>query len=128
MVRKNLDLRSWRILLVDNNEVYILFSKMYFERCGAVVDVTSSGQDALEMSSGNVYNAIVYNLETTDLSGFEFLQALKNKADYTPVIGVSAQDYRGRAIKAGLKGIVNRENQLVEVPEIIHNLKMAVPI
>lgn len=128
MVRKNLDLRSWRILLVDNNEVYILFSKMYFERCGADVDVTSSGTEALNMTTETNYNAVVYNLETTDLSGFEFLQALKSKTNYTPVIGVSSQDYKGRAIKAGLKGIVNRENQLVEVPEIIHNLKMAVPI
>lgn len=128
MVRKNLDLQGWQVLIVDNNEVYILFSKMYLERCGALVVVVENGNDALKLVSKEQFNVVIYNLEIPGLSGFEFLDALKSGGIYTPIIGVSAQDYRGRAIKAGLAGIVNRENQLVDVPEIIHNLKMAVPI
>jgi CheY-like chemotaxis protein len=128
MVRKNLDLQGWRILIVDNNEVYILFSKMYLERCGAIVEVSDNGNEALDLVTKTAYNVVIYNLEIIGLSGFEMLESLKSRGIYTPIIGVSAQDYRGRAIKAGLAGIVNRENQLVEVPEIIHNLKMAVPI
>jgi CheY-like chemotaxis protein len=128
MVRKHLDLSGWQILLADDNEVYVLFMRMYLERCGATIHHVASGPLALNEVLNGKFNLIIYDFEIQGLNGFEFLEALKKKSDFTPVIGISSQDYRGRAMKAGLSGIVNRENQLVEIPEIIHNLQMAVPI
>jgi CheY-like chemotaxis protein len=128
MVRKNLDLSGWNILLADHNEVYVLFMRMYLERCGAKVTLVDNGREALKLALTNNYNLVIYDFGLRGFNGFEFMDSLKKSGHHVPVIGISSADYRGRAIKSGLSGIVNRENQLVEIPEIIYNLQMAVPI
>ncbi|MCH8553860.1 MAG: response regulator [Schleiferiaceae bacterium] len=124
MVRKNLDLTGWQILLADDNEVYVLFMQMYLERCGAAIKVVKSGSAAIEAVKSHTFDAIIYDFELSPKSGFEFLEELSELPNQPPVIGVTSQDYRGRALNAGLMGIVSRQHQIVEIPELLYNLKM----
>ena len=59
-----------RILLVEDNEINQQVAKEILESAGLVVTIANNGQDALEFVTGNVYDAVLMDVQMPVMDGY----------------------------------------------------------
>lgn len=90
-----------RLLIVEDEIDILLALQRGLKKEGYAVDITSNGEEALELLSINVYDLLVLDINLPGVDGFSILEILRQKDVSTKVIIVSAN----REIEDRIKGL-----------------------
>lgn len=81
-----------RVLVVEDEVRLAGALKRGLQAEGFVVDVAHDGQDGLERTRQNEYDAVVLDVMLPKLSGYRVVQALRADRNWVPVLMLSAKD------------------------------------
>ncbi len=103
--------RSWRILLVDDEEVIRANLAAFLRRSGLTVDVAGDGEAALARMGVFRPDLVVLDVLMPRLDGREMLRRLRQGGDWTPVIlltQVGSPAERAMALEEGADDYLNK--------------------
>ena len=81
-----------RLLLVDDEPRLTAALARGLRADGFAVDVAADGLRALELAAEVSYDAVLLDLMLPQVSGYDVVRRLRARADWTPVLVVSAKD------------------------------------
>jgi signal transduction histidine kinase/CheY-like chemotaxis protein/HPt (histidine-containing phosphotransfer) domain-containing protein len=116
--------RGRRVLVVDDNEVNLLVAQRMLEELGFLVDLATSGEQAIDASGKNRYSAILIDSQMPGMSGNETTRVIRERERdelRTPIIALTANamaEDRERAFDAGVDGYLSK-------PVFIEDLTLA---
>jgi CheY-like chemotaxis protein/HPt (histidine-containing phosphotransfer) domain-containing protein len=112
---REIDLSPYRLLLVEDNEVNLLYSKMVLEKWGVKIDTANNGLEALEMLKKNDYDLILMDVLMPTMNGFEathFIRTnFKSPKSETKIIAITANAIKGdyeKCIEAGMDDYLSK--------------------
>jgi PAS domain S-box-containing protein len=101
--------RGWRVLLVEDNDVNRKLAQLLLEYHGVVVDAAESGATALTLFRQNRYQVILMDIQMPDMNGVEATVLMRQDADperaSTPIVALTANAFRSdneRYLAAGM--------------------------
>ncbi len=80
-----------RILVVDDEKDICDILQFNLEKEGFIVDVATSGEEALEMIT-DVHQLIILDVMMDGISGFKMAEKLRNDRNYIPIIFLTAKN------------------------------------
>ena len=93
-------IRNVKILVVDDDETIRKTMKAIFEDEGYIVDVVSTGKEAIEKTEKTVYNLALLDIRLPDMEGVELLKLMKDSLPRTRKIMVTGYPSVQNAIAA----------------------------
>jgi DNA-binding response OmpR family regulator len=87
----HLDNAPMRILVVEDNKKTAAFISKALKSEGFAVDVLHTGRDALSAITGGLFDGVVLDIMLPDHDGLSLLRRLRESADRTPVLLLSAR-------------------------------------
>jgi CheY-like chemotaxis protein len=88
--------KDTRVLLVEDNSLNQLVTKLMVESLGCSVDLANNGRKALELYDPSVHDCIFMDIEMPVMNGLEATAALREKyGNDFPIIGLSADAMGG---------------------------------
>ena len=90
-----------RTLLVEDDAASASGIALTLRSIGAVVDITDTGQEALELARHCDYDIVVLDLGLPDMEGYEVVRGMRRARNATPVLILSGQS----APQAKVKGL-----------------------
>jgi signal transduction histidine kinase/CheY-like chemotaxis protein len=102
-------LNGTSILLVDDNPMNVLVAQTYLKRWGAVTDVATNGQEALDMLDTSKHRLILMDLQMPVMDGYESTKKMRLNGVHIPIIALTAnlpKDVEEEAFKTGFDDIV----------------------
>jgi two-component system, sensor histidine kinase and response regulator len=101
--------QNLRILLAEDNPINQKLAVTLLQKAGYSVDAVESGVHAVEKVKNGRYNAILMDVQMSEMDGFEATQLIRawqrEKGQYTPIIAMTAHALSGdreRCIAAGM--------------------------
>lgn len=106
-------LKSWPILVIDDEPDSLLVAQRLLKKCGAEVSTASNGKIGLQIATEKHPRFILTDLSMPEMSGWEMLFELKKTPGLaeTPVIALSAHAMPGdreRALAAGFHNYLTK--------------------
>lgn len=104
-----------KVLVVDDDELFLESAEDTLESLGLDADTATCGADAVEMVEshhlgGNEYRCVIIDWKMPDMSGLETVKAIREKVgEDVSLIIISAYDWteiEAEAIKAGANGFI----------------------
>ena len=83
-------LKSATLLLVDNNEITLIKFRRILESFVKKVYYASNGKEALKIYKKNKPSFIITDIEMPHMNGLEFVEIIRKKNEYIPIMIVSA--------------------------------------
>ena len=124
-------LAGMRVLLVEDNEINQEMARYILLHCGALVEVASNGEIALDMLRDDPqrFDAVLMDLQMPVMDGFRATQAIRAMGLRTlPIIAMTANampEDRVRAMEAGVDAHVAKP---IDVDEMIATLTRLAPL
>lgn len=119
-----LNLAKQKLLLVEDNDVNIMYTRKILENWNCVPDEAKNGLIALEKLKENDYDLILMDVRMPIMDGFEatkFIRAnFKPPKSNTPIIALTANAIKGddeKCIEAGMNDYISKPFQ----PETLKN-------
>lgn len=112
-----------RLLVVDDEEAICEGCRRIFARQGFEVEKTSDARAGLNMAQENNYAAILLDIKMPEMTGIEFLEALRAKKPQVPVILMTGYPSIPNAISAvrlGAAGYVTKPFTPEEISQAVH--------
>lgn len=81
---------SMRILIVEDDEATAAYISKGLIESGHQADVASEGDRGLAMASSSDYDALIVDRMLPNLDGLSLIESLRNNADHTPALVLSA--------------------------------------
>lgn len=99
-----------KILLVEDDFIMILAGKTTFQSLGCQVDVAENGQEAVHLSSTQVYDLIIMDLGLGETTGYAVTEQIRTNSmnTKTPVIALtvySAMALADDCFKVGMNDV-----------------------
>lgn len=87
-----IDLKTSKILIVDDNTFYLSLLKAMLKDLNATVFMASSGKEALELFKTNDFALAVLDIQMPEMDGFELASIIRNRQnrDLVPIIFLTA--------------------------------------
>lgn len=108
-----------RLLIIEDEKDILLALQKGLQKEGYAIDVTSDGEEALELLNLNTYDLVVLDINLPSIDGFSILEILREKDVTTRVIIVSAN----REIEDKIKGLDLGANDYLVKPFDFSELK-----
>ena len=89
-----------RILVVDDDEKIRKTMQTILEDEGYIVDLATTGNEAIEMAQKTAYNVALLDIRLPDMEGVELLKLMKNNVPKTRKIMVTGYPSMQNAISA----------------------------
>ncbi len=116
-VTDELVLPPLRLLVADDDEVFLESAEDTLKSLGVDTDTASNGEDAVKKvaehhDKGNDYHCVIIDWKMPDMDGLETIKAIREKVgDDVSVIIISAYDWteiEEEAMKAGANGFITK--------------------
>lgn len=83
-----------KILVVDDDEIFLETTRDTIEDLGAQIDTATTGEQALKLASENAYSVIIVDWRMPDMNGCDIAESIRKKVKKpTPIILASAYDW-----------------------------------
>ncbi len=83
-----------RILVVDDDEIFLETTRDTIEDLGAQIDTATTGEQALKLASENAYSVIIVDWRMPDMNGCDIAESIRKKVKKpTPIILARAYDW-----------------------------------
>jgi DNA-binding NtrC family response regulator len=112
-------------LVVDDEKNVQRTLSITLSRAGHVVDVASSGEEAIEKIKQTLYDFVVTDLKMGKVDGLGVLTAVKERDPETEVILMSAYGSIGSAVKAMKDGAHDYLEKPFSPEELLHAVELA---
>ena len=102
-------LRGIHILLVEDNPLNVLVAQTMLQNNGALVDVATNGEEALELLDATRHQLILMDLHMPVMDGYEATVLLRKRGETLPIIALTAStpmEVESGALAAGLNDVV----------------------
>jgi EAL domain-containing protein (putative c-di-GMP-specific phosphodiesterase class I)/DNA-binding NarL/FixJ family response regulator len=117
-----------RILLIDDDTKLIRAYQRILSALGSVVEATSSAREALESVSSKAFDAIVTDVHMPEMTGLEFLVAVRERDIDIPVILMTGEPSLDSAMRAVEFGAFRYLVKPVDVPYLDSLIRRAVQL
>ena len=116
------------ILLVEDNDVNIMISKMYLKKLGYEADIVKSGMDAIRAWNQKHYDLILMDCQMPGMSGYSVtaeirrLESENPALPRTPIIAVTANAMEGdreRCLAVGMTDYISKPLEISELTSVI---------
>ena len=125
--------RPLRILLTDDNAVNRRLAARLLEKQGHVVQVASSGREALAALEREAFDLAILDVQMADMDGFETTAIIREReratGDHLPIVAMTAHamaDDRARCLQAGMDGYLSKPIDPVTLAREIRRVSSAV--
>ena len=119
----NRDYRGKKVLVVDDNMINVKLAKRLLENYNIIVDMSTSGRDAIEKVKENKYDIIFLDHMMPELDGIATLKLLKEKYnDLPPIIALTANSYGGlreKYISYGFNDYISKPINVKELSKML---------
>lgn len=123
----NIDDRSVKVLLVDDQPVNRMLLKQQLEIFEVDVDAAADGAEALALWQDGEYDLIITDCHMPEMDGYEFTRNVRDieqtkGARHTPIIAWTANvlsDERGRSMAAGMDDMLTKPTELHTLQEML---------
>ncbi|WP_158825024.1 ATP-binding protein [Mucilaginibacter lacusdianchii] len=79
-----------RVLVVDDNPMNIMVAQSFLKRWGALVDVATDGQQALNKIDTAIHKLVLMDIHMPVMDGYESARTMRTKGINTPIIALTA--------------------------------------
>jgi signal transduction histidine kinase/ligand-binding sensor domain-containing protein/CheY-like chemotaxis protein len=117
---------SLRILLAEDNLVNQRLAMRLLERRGHLVELASSGREAIEWLERKSFDLILMDLQMPDMDGIEATAIIREREKHggqrTPIVALTAHTMKGdreRCLEAGMDNYINKPIDAVKFLEIV---------
>ncbi len=121
-------LKTFRILLVEDNLINQKISKITLEKSGCKLDVANNGKEAVEKYIQHPYDLILMDIQMPVMDGLEATRKIRefetsqgNRHAYIVALTANAMESdRKNAMKAGMDGFIAKPFNPKELLKILH--------
>jgi signal transduction histidine kinase/CheY-like chemotaxis protein len=102
-------LQGISILLVEDNPLNVLVAQTILENSGAIVEVATNGEEALEKLDNTRHQLVLMDLHMPVMDGYEATILLRRRGEKLPIIALTAStpnEVESEAHAAGLSDVV----------------------
>lgn len=129
------DFRGTRLLLVDDEPLYLMSMRKFLHPLEAVCDEAESGREALAKLARNHYDLVVMDLNMPVMSGYETVERMRNgeagsEAGRVPVVAHSAEPAHIAQIlseKAGMQALISKPCSQAELINVMRAALHVIP-
>jgi DNA-binding NtrC family response regulator len=118
--------KSPRILVVDDDDTIRTTMKAILQDEGYIVDLASTGKEAIQKSQENNYNVALLDIRLPDMEGVELLKLLKDGVPRTRKIMVTGYPSLQNAISALNKNADAYLLKPVDVEKLLMTVKQQI--
>ncbi len=108
---QNGDLGGLKILLVEDVEFNVLVAEKMLKIWNAAVDVSSNGQEAVQMAKTGSYDIILMDLQMPVMDGYTASRCIREFDSCTPIIALTASasaDMQQKALDHGMNDTISK--------------------
>jgi PAS domain S-box-containing protein len=120
----DIDLSKYKLLLVEDNEVNILYTNKILQKWNCTPDVAKNGLIALDKLKEKKYDLILMDVRMPAMDGFEASKFIRNNFEppksEIPIIALTANAIKGddeKCLRAGMNDYISKPFQ----PETLKN-------
>ncbi len=95
-----MDVKQWRLLIVDDEEGMRDLLEIVFRKQGYDVSTASTGKEALKLFEEKGFDAIVQDIRMPDMDGITLLKEIRSRAPALPVVMITAFSSWDNAVEA----------------------------
>jgi len=117
-----------RLLLVDDEEEFLLATSRALGRRGFEVTVAPNGVTALDKISSESFDVVVLDVKMPDIDGLEVFNQISGRYPEIPVILLTGHPSLADAFRTSKQGIADYLSKPVEIEELAHKIRYAVDI
>jgi DNA-binding NtrC family response regulator len=117
-----------RILVVDDDDTIRTTMKAILQDEGYIVDLASTGKEAIQKSQENNYNVALLDIRLPDMEGVELLKLLKDGVPRTRKIMVTGYPSLQNAISALNKNADAYLLKPVDVEKLLNTVKQQLEV
>jgi DNA-binding NtrC family response regulator len=114
------------LLMVDDEEEFLMSSAKALSRRGFEVDVAPNGVTALEMIELNDYDVVILDVKMPDIDGIEVFRQIRQTQPYLPVILLTGHSSLEDAFQASKDGIADYLSKPIEIEELTRVIRETV--
>lgn len=122
----NANKESIRLLLVDDEEEFLMATSQALRRRGFEVTVAPNGVTALEKISREIFDIVVLDVKMPDIDGIEVFSQIREQQPDLPVILLTGHPSTSDAFHTSKKGIADYISKPVDMDELAGIIKAAV--
>lgn len=111
-----------KIMVVDDEKNILMLYKSELEEEGYEVITANSGKEALELFESQNPDLVTLDIMMPDIDGIQVLRQIKQKSPNTPVIMLTAYDYRDDFSIWASDAYVVKSSDLTELKETIKKI------
>ncbi len=114
------------LLIVDDEEEFLVSSAQALSRRGFAVDVAPNGVTALEMIELRSYEVVVLDVKMPDIDGIEVFRQIRRTLPSLPVILLTGHSTLEDAFRTSKDGIADYLTKPIEMEELAEKIREAV--
>ncbi|MEW5923121.1 MAG: response regulator, partial [Candidatus Zixiibacteriota bacterium] len=118
--------KKYKLLLVDDEEEFLVSSSKALGRRGFEVDVAPNGVTALEKINDVVFDAIVLDVKMPDIDGVEVFRQIHERYPDMPVILLTGHASVGDAFQTSKEGITDYLAKPIDMDELAKRIHHAI--
>ncbi len=114
-----MDRKNLKLLVVDDEDLFLDTLRKILEKYGYEPDISGSGEEAVEKIQQNRYDVILTDLKMPGASGMDVLKAARKRDSDTQVIVISAHRNAGNILEAMRLGAIDFLKKPIDAPSIL---------
>lgn len=119
------DIRTPRVLVVDDDRIFLVKILDILRVCGLQAEGASSGGQALEAMKDTAYDVVITDLVMADLTGIDLLKAIRVQSPILPVICISGVESFDAAVEMIRNGAFDFLPKPVESDKLLETVNRA---
>jgi len=106
-------IRGARVLLAEDNEINQQVAQEMLEKAGLVVDIANNGDEAVKRVKGEVYDAVLMDIQMPGMDGLEATREIRRDSRFKalPILAMTAHAMAGdreKTLEAGMNDHVTK--------------------
>jgi DNA-binding NtrC family response regulator len=126
MVIMNKKTENIKLLMVDDEEEFLVSSSQALGRRGFDVDIAPNGVTALEKMERGNYDAVVLDVRMPDIDGIEVFQEIRQKHPDIPVMLLTGYGSLTDAFQTSKDGVADYLFKPIEIDELADRIRRVV--
>ncbi len=118
--------KKYRLLIVDDEEEFLISSSQALSRRGFIVDAALNGVTALDKVEEFEYDAVVLDVKMPDIDGIEVFHQIHKSHPDLPVILLTGHSSIGDAFQTSKEGIADYLSKPIEMDELANKINLAI--
>ena len=118
--------KTIRLLLVDDEEEFLMATSQALGRRGFQVAIAPNGVTALDIVQGETFDAVVLDVKMPDIDGIEVFRKIHNKYPQIPIILLTGHSSISDAFQTSKEGIADYLSKPIEIDDLARKIDRAV--